>query len=123
MKKYLTILLFIGCTQKQPEQPLAASYTTYVSSATFSTLKVQFDSLSVNYKRDTTSKGQRIRQLESNQQVIFTNISELFKRTDDLQRSNWKQDSAILITTTISSDPTFIKIIKDSLNNIILIRP
>jgi hypothetical protein len=102
MKKYLTILLFIGCNQKPQEQsvavveqPMTATYTTYVNSQTFSALKIQFDSLNVQYKRDTVDKGKRIRQLENNQQAIFSNVSDLFKRTDNLQRYNWGQDTII----------------------------
>ncbi len=118
MKKYLIILFLAGCTQKQPESILmGATYTTYVTTPAMTTAINNAVVAAINKEHLTIdSLNKRITKLESNQQAIFDNISELFKRTDNLQKHDWHHDSLFNISDTTFYNKTQFLIIGDTVN-------
>lgn len=106
MKKILTILLFASCNTKQPEpKPLVMGITTttYVTVTMLNTairnVQLQNDSLKA-----------QIKSLINNQQGIWDGLGVFYKRTDDLQKADWRQDSLYNISDTAAYDPLFYKV-------------
>ncbi len=131
MKKYLTIFLLASCTQKQPE-PVAmnAVLTTTVSLTTFNTtvsaLKSQFQNQQAqidSLKKVVASQNTTIQMLVKNDESIFKDISEMYKRTDELQKHNWYQDSLLNINYNTTYDPLYFKVNKLSENNYFITKP